>query len=76
MASKKPSGLGRGLGALLGDDVLNTQSQATTSVPITDVGSNSAQPRKHFDEAALAELAEEPAGEASACEEDCAVCTR
>ena len=58
MASKKPSGLGRGLGALLGDDVLNTQSQATTSVPITDVGSNSAQPRKHFDEAALAELAE------------------
>ena len=58
MAPKKPSGLGRGLGALLGDDVLNTQSQATTSVPITDVGSNSAQPRKHFDEAALAELAE------------------
>ena len=58
MASKKPSGLGRGLGALLGDDVLKPQSQATTSVPITDVGSNSAQPRKHFDEAALAELAE------------------
>lgn len=24
MASKKPSGLGRGLGALLGDDVLKT----------------------------------------------------
>ncbi len=58
MASKKPSGLGRGLGALLGDDVLNTAPQGTTLLPITDVESNSAQPRKHFDEAALAELAE------------------
>ena len=27
MASKKPSGLGRGLGALLGDDVINTETQ-------------------------------------------------
>ena len=26
MASKKPSGLGRGLGALLGDDVMKTES--------------------------------------------------
>ena len=58
MASKKPTGLGRGLGALLGDDVLNTESQGTTLLPITDVESNSSQPRKSFDEAALAELAE------------------
>ena len=58
MASKKPSGLGRGLGALLGDDVLNTESQGAVTLPITDVESNSSQPRKTFDEAALAELAD------------------
>ena len=58
MASKKPSGLGRGLGALLGDDVLSTESQGTTTLPIADVESNSSQPRKSFDEAALAELAD------------------
>jgi ParB family chromosome partitioning protein len=58
MASKKPSGLGRGLGALLGDDVMNTGTQGAMYLPISEVESNSAQPRKFFDEAALAELAE------------------
>ena len=58
MASKKPSGLGRGLGALLGDDVMKTESQGALSLPITDVESNSSQPRKYFDDAALAELAD------------------
>ena len=58
MASKKPSGLGRGLGALLGDDVMNTETQGAMYLPISEVESNSAQPRKFFDEAALAELAE------------------
>ena len=58
MASKKPSGLGRGLGALLGDDVMNAPPQGVSTVPIAQVESNSAQPRKYFDEAALAELAE------------------
>lgn len=58
MASKKNSGLGRGLGALLGDDVMNTASQGAFFLPITNVETNSAQPRKHFDEEALAELAE------------------
>ena len=58
MASKKPSGLGRGLGALLGDDVVNADAQSVTTVPIAQVESNSAQPRKYFDEAALAELAD------------------
>ena len=58
MASKKPSGLGRGLGALLGDDVVNADVQSVTTVPIAQVESNSAQPRKYFDEAALAELAD------------------
>ena len=57
MASKKPSGLGRGLGALLGDDVLKTETTGSLSLPISQVESCSSQPRKHFDEAALADLA-------------------
>ena len=58
MASKKPSGLGRGLGALLGDDVLKADSSGSLNLPISQVESCSSQPRKHFDEASLAELAE------------------
>ncbi len=58
MASKKPSGLGRGLGALLGDDVLKTESTGNLYLPISQVESCSSQPRKSFDEAALAELAD------------------
>ena len=58
MASKKPSGLGRGLGALLGDDVLKAESTGSLYLPISQVESCSSQPRKHFDEASLAELAD------------------
>ena len=58
MASKKPSGLGRGLGALLGDDVLKTQTAGALYLPISEVESNSSQPRKNFDEEALAQLAD------------------
>lgn len=58
MASKKPSGLGRGLGALLGDDVLSTERSGTFTLPISQVESCSSQPRKSFDEASLAELAD------------------
>ena len=58
MASKKPTGLGRGLGALLGDDVLNTETTGSLSLPISQVETCSSQPRKTFDEAALAELAD------------------
>ncbi len=58
MASKKPSGLGRGLGALLGDDVLNTETTGSLSLPISQVESCSAQPRKSFDEVTLSELAD------------------
>ena len=58
MASKKPSGLGRGLGALLGDDVLKAETTGSLYLPIAQVESCSSQPRKHFDEAALAELAD------------------
>ena len=56
MASKKPSGLGRGLGALLGDDVMKTEG--SLYLPISQVESCSAQPRKYFDEESLAELAD------------------
>jgi len=58
MASKKPSGLGRGLGALLGDDVLKPEAAGNLYLPISQVESCSSQPRKLFDEAALAELAD------------------
>ena len=58
MANKKPSGLGRGLGALLGDDVLKPEAAGNLYLPISQVENYSAQPRKLFDEAALAELAD------------------
>lgn len=58
MAGKKPSGLGRGLGALLGDDVMNSQQSGALTLPISQVEPCSGQPRKHFDPAALEELAE------------------
>ena len=58
MAVKKPSGLGRGLGALLGDEALKTEPTGTLFLPISQVESCSSQPRKRFDEAALEELAQ------------------
>ena len=58
MATKKPSGLGRGLGALLGDDVLRTESTGALSVPLSQVETCSSQPRKSFDDAALNDLAD------------------
>ena len=58
MASKKPSGLGRGLGALLGDDVLKAETSGSLYLPISQVESCSSQPRKSFDEVSLAELAD------------------
>lgn len=56
MASKKPSGLGRGLGALLGDDVMKTESSGSLSLPISQVETCSSQPRKRFDDESLQEL--------------------
>ena len=53
MASKKPSGLGRGLGALLGDDVMKTESSGSLSLPISQVETCSSQPRKRFDDESL-----------------------
>ena len=58
MASKKPSGLGRGLGAILGDDVMKTESSGSLSLPISQVETCSSQPRKRFDDESLQELAD------------------
>ena len=62
---KKPSGLGRGLGALFGDNAFLADDEpdanrngGVTTLPITDVENNSAQPRKNFDPESLAQLAD------------------
>lgn len=51
----KPKGLGRGLDALFGDEVKKEEVQG---IKINDIEQNSQQPRRHFDETALLELAE------------------
>ena len=58
MAAKK-SGLGRGLDALFADNAVE-ESAATNNVKlkIMDIEPNRDQPRKVFDEAALAELSD------------------
>ncbi|MDO4515762.1 MAG: ParB/RepB/Spo0J family partition protein [Bacillota bacterium] len=50
--------LGRGLDALLGDSSLQTQQGGSVTLPISQVEPGLNQPRKHFDEEALAQLAE------------------
>lgn len=57
MALQK-TGLGRGLGALLGDDVLKAETSGTFFLPISQVESCSGQPRKNFSEDALNDLAD------------------
>lgn len=52
------SGLGRGLGALLGDAVNQQEHEGVTSLPIEKVRPNQDQPRKQFDDQALADLTE------------------
>ena len=58
MATK--GGLGKGLGALLGDAALQDQQegQGSLSLPISQVQPAMNQPRKRFDEEALADLAD------------------
>ena len=53
-------GLGKGLGALLGEDFLEERSENKTSLflPISQVESCSTQPRKQFDPEALGDLAD------------------
>lgn len=51
-------GLGKGLGALLGDAALRTESADSLYLPIAQVESCATQPRRNFDEEALADLAD------------------
>lgn len=50
--------LGRGLDALLGDSSLRDQTGGSVSLPIAQVEPGLNQPRKHFDDESLADLAE------------------
>ena len=59
MAKSNPKGLGKGLGALFSDaPALDTPQQSAGTLPIQKLEPNPDQPRKDFDEEALAELAE------------------
>lgn len=53
-----PKGLGSGLGALFGDDALVNDRMECVFLPVTKVEPSADQPRKYFDELALAELAD------------------
>lgn len=51
-------GLGKGLGALLGDAALQTESSNSLSLPISQIETYANQPRKYFDEESLHDLAD------------------
>ncbi|MHB8148186.1 MAG: ParB/RepB/Spo0J family partition protein, partial [Vulcanimicrobiaceae bacterium] len=61
-AHPQKRGLGRGLGALLGDDsvpttpVANAAANAVREIPVGQIKPNPFQPRKRFDPQALADL--------------------
>ena len=57
MAKKKIGGLGRGLDSLFADLPEEESSAAVTSLPLRDIEPDPDQPRKNFDEEALATLA-------------------
>ncbi|MBA2920934.1 ParB/RepB/Spo0J family partition protein [Sphingomonas sp. MAH-20] len=63
-ARKRPTGLGRGLSALLGEQVREEpiapggeRSPGVRTVPVSEIEPHPEQPRRHFDEEALDELA-------------------
>ena len=58
MAQHKDRGLGKGLGALLGDAALQTQEGGSVLLPIAQVEPGLKQPRKRFDQDALQDLAD------------------
>lgn len=60
MAAKMQRGLGRGLGALLGEAAENSEAarDEVRSLKLTDIDPNRGQPRERFEETALRELAE------------------
>ncbi len=60
--SKRPSGLGRGLSSLLGEvareePIAGGARGGVTLVPVSDIDPHPGQPRRHFDDEALDELA-------------------
>jgi ParB family chromosome partitioning protein len=50
------SGLGKGLGSLIPTDVTGDRSSALLEIPVASIDPNPHQPRRHFDEEALASL--------------------
>ena len=52
------TGLGRGLGALMGEAALETEQEGVSRLPLSKVQPNTQQPRKNFDPESLADLAE------------------
>jgi len=55
---KPKSGLGKGLGALIGDDALRGSEGGEIALPLSKIEPNAEQPRKLFKQDALEELAE------------------
>lgn len=56
--AKAKGGLGRGMGALMGDAALQVQESGSVFLPISQVEPGLNQPRKSFDEEALEDLAD------------------
>ena len=57
--ANNPKGLGKGLAALLGDDVIDSQEEkGSLFLPIAQVESCASHPRKQFDPESLADLAD------------------
>lgn len=56
--SVKKRGLGKGLGALLAENVIEEESKKTVWLRISEIQPNRDQPRRHFEQESLAELAE------------------
>jgi ParB family transcriptional regulator, chromosome partitioning protein len=50
------SGLGRGLGALIPNEVVGDHGSSLLNIPITSIRPNQNQPRTHFDEESMAAL--------------------
>ena len=67
LPKKRPAALGRGLGALMGEsrreeplvaEATGKPASGLMTLPVADIEPHPAQPRRHFDEAALDELAQ------------------
>ncbi|MCA9333366.1 ParB/RepB/Spo0J family partition protein, partial [Candidatus Saccharibacteria bacterium] len=61
MSAKKPTGLGKGIDALISSNfdrsILTDENERVQNLFISDIFPNDEQPRKHFDEKGLNELA-------------------